>query len=63
MFSCGNNLSYFYFISFMIIGPLFIMNLCIVMVIEGFNEAVSDNEGLLTVDYLEQFIKVWKKYD
>ena len=63
MFSCGNDLSYFYFISYMIIGPLFIMNLCIVMVIEGFYEAVSDNEGLLTIDYLDTFIHVWMKYD
>ena len=63
MFSCGNDLSYFYFISYMIIGPLFIMNLCIVMVIEGFYEAVSDNEGLLTIDYLDTFIEVWMKYD
>ena len=39
------------------------MNLCIVMVIEGFYEAVSDNEGLLTIDYLDTFIHVWMKYD
>ena len=37
-FSCGNNFAYFYFISFMIIGTIFIMYLCVVMVIEVFSE-------------------------
>ena len=62
-FSCGNNWSYIYFISFVIIGPLFIMNLCIVMVIEGFSESMRENEGLITIDYMEKFIQVWLQYD
>jgi len=62
-FACGNSLSYVYFISYIIVGPLFIMNLCIVMVIESYYESVSDNEGILTVDYLEKFIEIWMKYD
>ena len=63
MYSCGNNFSYPFFISFIIIGPLFIMSLCITMVIEGFNEAMNDNEGYLNIDYMQTFLKIWMKYD
>ena len=63
MYSCGNNFSYPFFITYIIIGPLFIMSLCITMVIEGFNEAMNDNEGYLNVDYMQTFLKIWMKYD
>ena len=33
------------------------------MVIEGFNEAMNDNEGYLNVDYMQTFLKIWMKYD
>jgi hypothetical protein len=62
-FSCGTNLSYLYFISFMIIGPIFIMNLCIVMVVEGFSESMYENESLLSQDEIDKFISVWINYD
>ena len=63
MFSCGNDLSYLFFISYIVIGPLFIMNLCIVMVIEGYSESLGENEGLITSDYTERFMNVWLNYD
>ena len=62
-FSCGSNFSYIYFISFMIIGPIFMMNLCIVMVIEGFNESMYENSGYMPVDLMEKFINLWLDYD
>ena len=62
-FSCGTNFSYFYFISFIIIGPIYIMNLFIVMVIEGFNESIYENEGYLPQDLIDKFINLWMDYD
>jgi hypothetical protein len=62
-FSCGNNFAYIYFISFMIIGPIFIMNLCVVMVIEGFTESIYENEGYLPRDLMDKFINLWINYD
>ena len=44
-------------------SPLFIMNFCVVMVIEGFYKAVSDNERIFTLDYLDKFIETWMKYE
>ena len=63
MFGCGSNFSYYYFITFVIFGPVFIMNLCIVMVIEGFGESMYENDGMLTQDYMDKFVSVWMKYD
>jgi len=62
-FSCGSNFSYIYFISFMIIGPIFMMNLCVVMVIEGFNESIYENRGYMPLDLMEKFINLWMDYD
>ena len=62
-YSCGSNVSYVYFISYIIICPIFIMNLCVVMVIEGFSQAMYQNAGLLPQDYLDKFVSVWMEYD
>lgn len=63
MFTCGSDFSYYYFISFVIIGPVFILNLCTVIVIEGFSESMYENDGMLTQDYMDKFVSVWMKYD
>ena len=62
-FSCGHSFSYAYFISFVIICPIFIMNLCLVMVVQGFEESVFENEGILPQEYMEKFVALWEKYD
>ena len=62
-FSCGHAFSYAYFISFVIICPIFIMNLCLVMVVQGFEESVFENEGILPQEYMEKFVALWEKYD
>ena len=62
-YSCGHAFSYVYFISFVIICPIFIMNLCLVMVVQGFEESVFENEGILPQEYMERFVALWEKYD
>ena len=62
-YSCGNNFSYMFFITYIIIGPIFLMNLCVVMVIEGFSESMYENEGVLPQDYMDKFVSVWMEYD
>lgn len=63
MFTCGSDFSFYYFISFVILGPVFILNLCTVIVIEGFSESMYENDGILTQDYMDKFVSVWMKYD
>ena len=61
-FSCGTNFSYLYFISYMIIGHIFIMNLFVVIVIDGFNSSMFENEGKLSEDLILELINLWKEY-
>jgi hypothetical protein len=61
-FSCGTNFSYFYFITYMIIGSIFIMNLFVVIVIDGFNNSMFENEGQLSEDLILELINLWKEY-
>ena len=62
-FTCGNNLSYFYFITFVIITPVILLNLCIVMVVEGFSDSMHESESFLNEEYMNILIKLWMDYD
>lgn len=62
-YSCGNNFSYFFFISFVIIGPVFLLNLCIVMVVEGFSDSMTENESMMTEEFMTKFVNLWMQYD
>jgi hypothetical protein len=62
-FSCGTNFSFIYFTSFMIICSLLVMNLCIVMVVEGFSESAYEDDSLLSQEEMDKFISVWISYD
>ena len=62
-YTCGNNFSYFYFITFVLITPVILLNLCIVMVVEGFSDSMHESESLLNEDYMNKFIKLWIDYD
>ena len=60
---CGSYAAYFYFIFFIVVTPLFIMNLCVVLVIEGFSESMYENESLLSQEMMDIFVNTWIKYD
>ena len=62
-FTCGSNFSYFYFISFIFICPILLINLCITQIIEGFIDSVSSKEIRNNEEYIKYFIKLWMKYD
>lgn len=61
--SCGNYFSYVYFISFQILAPIIIMNLFVVIVIEGFSDSMYENESMLCQENMEEFISIWMNYD
>ena len=62
-YSCGNNIAYLYFISFQIIVPIIVMNLFVVIVIEGFSDSMYENENMLCEENIEEFINIWMNYD
>jgi len=49
--SCGTSLSFPFFVSFVIILSLMIMNLFIAVVIEGFALSSTENSGVVTSDH------------
>ena len=62
-FTCGSSFSYFYFTTFVIIIPVILLNLCTVMVIEGFTDSMNESESILTEEYMNNLIKLWMSYD
>lgn len=60
---CGNNISYLFFISYMILLSMVIMNLSVAAVIEGLAEASKENMGIVSGDQIDFLIEKWKDYD
>ena len=60
---CGSQFSYIYFLSFMIILSMLIMNLSVAAVIEGLDTARKENMGIVSSDSIESFVNIWKEYD
>lgn len=63
MLGCGSTFSYFYFLSFVIIITMLIMNLAVAAVIQGLNTACAENLGIVSADDVNHFIELWKYYD
>jgi hypothetical protein len=60
---CGNPIAYFYFITYMILLSMVIMNLSVAAVIEGLAEASKENMGIVSGDQIDFLIEKWKDYD
>ena len=56
-------MSYVYFVSFMILLSMIIMNLSVAAVIEGLNEARKENCGIVGGDDIDFLMERWKDYD
>jgi len=56
---CGNDFAFAYFISFMVIISMLIMNLSVAAVIEGLETARKENSGVVEGDDLDQLIEAW----
>lgn len=60
---CGTNISYIFFISFMVVISMLFMNLSVAAVIEGLNAAKEQNSGIVTKEDAIVFLELWKTYD
>lgn len=63
MHGCGTWIAYPFFISFTFLFTLVAMNAFIVVVIESYLEAVSENYSIITADNFEAFLDKWSNYD
>ena len=62
--NCGNRtIGTMYFISFVIITFLIVVNMYIAVILENFDVATRENAEPLTADDFEQFFEVWQKFD
>ncbi len=62
-FSCGNDVSYAFFIIYFFLSAVVIMNLFIVLVVEGYSDNMFENESLFSHHSMEILVNVWLKYD
>ena len=61
---CGNStIGIMYFISFVFITFLIVVNMYIAVILENFDVATRENAEPLTADDFEQFFEVWQKFD
>lgn len=63
MQGCGSWTAYPFFISFVIIIVMLILNLSVAAVIEGLDTARSENLGVVEADSIMQLIELWKCFD
>ena len=52
-----------YFISFVFITFLIVVNMYIAVILENFDVATRENAEPLTADDFEQFFEVWQRFD
>jgi hypothetical protein len=60
---CGNRISFPYFVSFIIIVVMLIMNLSVAAVIEGLDTARSENLGVVDADSIVELVELWRDFD
>lgn len=60
---CGWGVSYPYFISFILIVRLTILNLLLAVVIEGFRDAKKENDAVINPAEIDEFLEKWAQYD
>jgi len=62
--NCGNKLvAVLFFVSYIILIVLIIINMYIAVILENFNQAQSQDEAGITEDDLEAYYCVWEDYD
>jgi hypothetical protein len=60
---CGDNMAYPFFVSYMILLSMVIMNLSVAAVIEGLAEASKENTGVVSGDQIDILVEKWRDYD
>lgn len=60
---CGNNYSYFYFLTFMIIFVYLLTNLVSAIIIETFFLRTRLANSRVNMKEIKRFVKTWQKYD
>jgi hypothetical protein len=60
---CGTSISYMYFLIYIIIVSMLVLNLAIAAVIDGLAQAQADDSRLVKNDDIDLFMDTWAFYD
>ena len=60
---CGNNFSYFYFISFLFITYIYLINYFLIIIFYIYKKTFHSNEDKLHINLINNLLNIWFKYD
>ncbi|XP_038640700.1 calcium channel, voltage-dependent, P/Q type, alpha 1A subunit, b isoform X5 [Scyliorhinus canicula] len=59
---CGNELAYFYFVSFIFLCSFLMLNLFVAVIMDNF-EYLTRDSSILGPHHLDEYVRVWAEYD
>ena len=60
--TCGSNITYFYFVSFIFLCSFIMLNIVVAVIMDSFDYLTRDS-SILGSHHLGEFISVWCEYD
>ncbi|XP_017780350.1 PREDICTED: voltage-dependent calcium channel type A subunit alpha-1 isoform X5 [Nicrophorus vespilloides] len=60
--SCGSNLAYGYFVSFIFFCSFLMLNLFVAVIMDNFDYLTRDS-SILGAHHLDEFVRIWAEYD
>nr|XP_014341084.1 PREDICTED: voltage-dependent R-type calcium channel subunit alpha-1E [Latimeria chalumnae] len=60
--SCGTDLAYFYFVSFIFLCSFLMLNLFVAVIMDNF-EYLTRDSSILGPHHLDEFVRIWAEYD
>ncbi|XP_069793639.1 probable voltage-dependent R-type calcium channel subunit alpha-1E isoform X1 [Narcine bancroftii] len=60
--SCGTDVAYFYFVSFIFLCSFLMLNLFVAVIMDNF-EYLTRDSSILGPHHLDEFVRVWAEYD
>ena len=62
-YGCGNNFSYWYFISFLFITYIYLINYFLIIILYIYKKTFHSNEDKLHMNLINNLLNIWFKYD
>ncbi|KAK8724874.1 hypothetical protein OTU49_010957 [Cherax quadricarinatus] len=60
--TCGSNIAYVYFVSFIFLCSFLMLNLFVAVIMDNFDYLTRDS-SILGAHHLDEFIRIWAEYD
>lgn len=60
---CGTYIAYPFFISYIIVVTLILINLFLAIVVGGYVESKKESEAVISPNQMEEFLDKWAEYD